>query len=344
MTSDPAAALLETIPIPVVMIAPDETVTAINEPAQRLIGAHMMGRHYITALRQPNLIDKVQQVIRDGETASARFLGREAGRDTVHQVQIAATRSGTVLSFTDMTATEDIGQFRRDFVANVSHELRTPLTALTGFIDTLNGPAKDDPEAQKRFLSIMKREAGRMTRLVDDLLSLSRVEAEGRVRPSDEVSLSAVLIATIANLEPVLDQTGSQIEVDDQSGAALVLGDPNQLRQVVSNLIENAAKYGGKDGEIQISLTEPVYDTALRTESVRLIVKDNGPGIAEHHIARLTERFYRVDSHRSRQIGGTGLGLAIVKHIVNRHRGRLQIESTVGEGSVFFVILPVASA
>ncbi len=340
MTPDTTAALLETIPTPIILIGRDQTVLAMNEPAERLIGSHMKGRHYITALRQPNLLDKVEQVLRNGEAADARYLGRDAGRDTVFQVHIANSPLGVVLSFKDKTADEDIGQLRRDFVANVSHELRTPLTALTGFIETLRGAAKSDPVAQDRFLSIMEREAGRMTRLVDDLLSLSRVEAEGRVRPSDKVDLSAVVSATIAILEPLLDQSDVQIHVDDQSDGALVQGDQNQLRQVVSNLIENAVKYGHEGGNIFISITAPSHEVALRAEGLRLIVRDDGPGIAPHHLARLTERFYRVDSHRSREIGGTGLGLAIVKHIVNRHRGRLQIDSVEGEGTIVTIVLP----
>lgn len=340
MTPDVTAALFETIPVPIVLISRSQTVAVMNEPAERLIGGHMKGRHYITALRQPNLLDKVEHVLRSGEASDARYLGREAGRDTVYQVHIASSPLGIVLSFKDKTADEDIGQLRRDFVANVSHELRTPLTALSGFIETLRGAAKTDPVAQERFLSIMDREAGRMTRLVDDLLSLSRVEAEGRVRPSENVDISAIVGATIANLEPVLDQAGAQIHVDDQSNNARVQGDQNQLRQVVSNLIENAAKYGYQNGNIYISLTEPSHEVALRSEGLRLIIRDDGPGIAPHHVARLTERFYRVDSHRSREIGGTGLGLAIVKHIINRHRGRLQIDSVEGEGTIFTVILP----
>jgi len=343
MHVDTTAALFETIPVPLVLIGKDQTVEAMNAPAQRLIGPHMLGRHYITALRQPNLLDKVEEVIKQGEARNARFLGRDAGRDTVFQVHIARCPLGVVLSFKDKTADEDIGQLRRDFVANVSHELRTPLTALSGFIETLKGAAKSDPAAQERFLGIMEREAGRMTRLVDDLLSLSRVEAEGRVRPSEQVGLSALVSATIANLEPVIDQAGAQVDVDDQSNGALVLGDQNQLRQVVSNLVENAAKYGRKDGNIFISLTAPSHEAALRSQGLRLIVRDNGPGIAPHHLARLTERFYRVDSHRSREVGGTGLGLAIVKHIINRHRGRLQIDSVEGEGTIFTVVLPTVS-
>lgn len=341
MTPELASSLFETIPMPIILIGTDQTIAAMNQPAERLVGGHMRGRHYITALRQPNLLDKIERTIETGESQHARYLGREAERETIYQVQISSCPLGAVLAFTDKTADEDIGQLRRDFVANVSHELRTPLTALSGFIETLRGPAKSDPIAQDRFLSIMDHEAGRMTRLVDDLLSLSRVEAEGRVRPTEPVVLSNVLSETISNLEPVLDQAGATLDIDDQSNGAAVAGDTNQLRQVVSNLIENAAKYGKRDGTIHLTITPPTHEPQLRAEGIRLVVRDEGQGIAPHHLARLTERFYRVDSHRSREVGGTGLGLAIVKHIINRHRGRLQIDSVEGEGSIFSVILPV---
>lgn len=343
MPSDVASSLFEAIPLPLVLIGQDMTITAMNEPAERLFGVHMLGRNYITAIRQPNLLDKIEVVLNQGEVGSARYLGREAGRDTVYQVQISPSSLGLVLAFKDMTADEDVGQMRRDFVANVSHELRTPLTALTGFIETLRGAAKNDEAAQNRFLEIMEREAGRMTRLVDDLLSLSRVEAEERVRPSDPVDLSRLVSATIANLEPVIDQRNMNFHIDDQSGDTCVAGDASQLRQVTSNLIENAVKYGFEGGNIYISITAPTQEVALRAEGLRLVVRDDGPGIPAHHLARLTERFYRVDSHRSREIGGTGLGLAIVKHIINRHRGRLQIDSVEGEGTIFTVILPTHS-
>ncbi len=344
MNQDIASGLIETLPLPVLVIDTDERISAMNEHAVRLIGDHMRGRSYIAALRQPNLLDKVAAVLATGEAQSGRYLDREAGRDTIYQVVIRPSPLGTVVSFVDQTAHEDVGQLRRDFVANVSHELRTPLTALMGFIETLRGVAKSDPVAQDRFLTIMEHEASRMTRLVDDLLSLSRVEAEGRVRPKDSVELSEVLTLTLANLDPVLTKSGVTVDVDDQSDGAVVLGDASQLRQVVSNLLENAAKYGKPEGNINVSISGPEHDPTLRLPTIRLSVQDDGAGIEEHHLPRLTERFYRVDSHRSRAVGGTGLGLAIVKHIINRHRGRLMIESAPGEGTTFSVILPIATA
>jgi two-component system phosphate regulon sensor histidine kinase PhoR len=245
-----------------------------------------------------------------------------------------------VVSFEDVTAIEEAGQMRRDFVANVSHELRTPLTALLGFVETLRGAARNDPAARDRFLQIMEREAGRMARLVEDLLSLSRVEDNERLRPTDPVDLSALVNATTTLLAPVAATAGVVLQTDLPAGPVVVPGDAGQLRQVLNNLIENAIKYGISGGRVLVSVAVAAPDAALRANGVRLTVQDWGEGIAAHHIPRLTERFYRIDTHRSREIGGTGLGLAIVKHIVNRHRGRLRIDSAPGKGTVLTLILP----
>jgi len=281
------------------------------------------------------------KVMREQIAAESIYLGREAGRDTTYAVHISAHVDDIVLSFQDRTDAEDIGQFRRDFVANVSHELRTPLTALLGFIETLRGAARDDPAARDRFLEIMEREAGRMTRLVDDLLSLSRLEANERVKPSENVALSVVVAGALTELEPVTDAAGVQVVFDDQSGGVQVAADAAELRQVLGNLVENAVKYGASGGDVHVSLHAPQHEARLRGQGIRLSVSDQGAGIAPHHIARLTERFYRVDNHRSREVGGTGLGLAIVKHIVNRHRGRFLIESVEGKGTTMTVLLPL---
>jgi two-component system phosphate regulon sensor histidine kinase PhoR len=214
------------------------------------------------------------------------------------------------------------------------------LTALLGFIETLRGAAKDDPAARDRFLGIMEREAGRMNRLVHDLLSLSRVEAEERMRPTDPVDLSAVLRSVVLSLRPLADEAEVTMSLSGTGAPLIVPGDADQLAQVFTNLVENAVKYSGRGRTVTVSLGERSQDPTIRGEAVPVVVADNGDGIPAVHIPRLTERFYRVDSHRSREKGGTGLGLAIVKHIVNRHRGRLRIESEVGTGSRFIVILP----
>jgi two-component system phosphate regulon sensor histidine kinase PhoR len=244
------------------------------------------------------------------------------------------------MTFEDATAAEEAGQIRRDFVANVSHELRTPLTAMIGFIETLRGAARHDQHAQERFLGIMEQEASRMNRLVHDLLSLSRVESEERVRPKARVEIGSLLASVTSALRKIADGQNVRITQIGPDAPTELPGDGDQLFQVFSNLVETAIKYGGPNSEIVMTASSSARDPFLRAPAVRISITDQGPGIDEIHIPRLTERFYRVDNHRSRELGGTGLGLAIVKHIVNRHRGRLRIESKLGEGSTFTVILP----
>jgi len=238
----------------------------------------------------------------------------------------------------EITAVELAEAMRRDFVANVSHELRSPLTALTGFIETLRGAARDDAAARERFLAIMEREAGRMNRLVRDLLHLSRVEAEERVRPTTRIALVDVLKAPMASLRPLAEASGVRLVLEGEEVPSTLPGDADQLVQVFQNLIENAVKYGGAGGVVTVRLSP---DRLPKAAAVRVDVIDRGEGIDEVHLPRLTERFYRVDSHRAREKGGTGLGLAIVKHIIQRHRGRLHVQSRKGEGSTFSVILPL---
>lgn len=345
MMPNHAAGLIAAFPLPAILISASEKIEALNAPAMALFGLDGTGRHYITVLRQPAILDLVEQTMHDGATREARYLGNDTGRDTTWRVTAAGvpTSEGrmTLVSFEDMTALEEAGQMRRDFVANVSHELRTPLTALLGFVETLKGAARDDPVARERFLGIMEREADRMARLVDDLLSLSRVEAEERIRPMMPVDLRGLVEQVAASFEPLAQSAETSLVLYLPAMLPDVPGDSRQLRQVLNNLIENAIKYGGKSEKVEIILSGPAPEPSLRADGIRLVVIDHGDGIAAHHIPRLTERFYRVDSHRSREVGGTGLGLAIVKHIVNRHRGRFRIESEIGKGSQFTVILPV---
>ncbi|MEP0564965.1 MAG: ATP-binding protein, partial [Paracoccaceae bacterium] len=221
-----------------------------------------------------------------------------------------------------------------------SHELRTPLTALLGFMETLRGAARDDPEARDRFLGIMEREAHRMNRLVGDLLSLGRVEAEARVRPTTDVDFTAIIRSVIKTLSPLSDEHQVTFVEEGLERDMILPGDGDQLAQVVTNLVENAVKYAPAKSNVTLKLTRDQHHPMLRGSAVVLEVHDQGAGIDAIHLPRLTERFYRIDDHRSREVGGTGLGLAIVKHILNRHRGRLRITSEKGQGSVFSVILP----
>lgn len=344
MTIDRTATIIDALPLPVLLIDAEQRVRAANDAVSAILGPNLVGNHYITALRQPAIIAAIAEVRQHGDSRVTRYTGRDGAKDTNYRVAVVPAGDDIVLTFEDQTAAVEAGQMRRDFVANVSHELRTPLTALLGFIETLGGAARDDAQARDRFLAIMSNEANRMTRLVDDLLSLGRVEEEERMRPRDHVDLGALLVSVIRGLEPQAKEAGARVALHTDVAAEMVPGDAGQLVQVFTNLIENAIKYGAKNGEINVTLSARQMNARLRGEAVEVVVADNGDGIAEHHIARLTERFYRVDNHRSRQVGGTGLGLAIVKHIINRHRGRLVFQSELGKGTRVSVFLPVAQS
>lgn len=344
--------------MPALLVDRAERVLAANAAAERLLGEGLAGRHVSLFLRQPPVIAAIEASLRDGRPRTARHHADSPAGETVYEVTCrpvrdippadggdseGALRDGLLLCLRDVSDMRQATEMRRDFVANVSHELRTPLTALMGFIETLRGPARDDPAARERFLAIMEAEAARMNRLVSDLLSLNRVESEERVRPQARVELRGILDSTLRTLAPVAEGAGVVLSLETPDGsddAVEVPGDADQLRQVFVNLVENAIKYGGSGGRVTVTLTRVDHDPALRGPAVRVAVADRGPGIESHHLPRLTERFYRADAHRSRALGGTGLGLAIVKHIINRHRGRLKIDSRPGEGATFTVSLP----
>ena len=236
----------------------------------------------------------------------------------------------------DLTEQENVARMRVDFVANASHELRTPLASLRGFIETLQGAARSDPAAQARFLGIMQAQAERMSRLIDDLLSLSRIEMREHVLPTARVDIAAVARDSAMALRSAATAAGLTIEERDTAAPVQVTGERDELMQVAQNLIQNAVKYGRQGGRVTVSVRREGARVALE-------VADDGIGIAAEHIPRLTERFYRVSAKESKERGGTGLGLAIVKHIVNRHRGELRIASTPGHGSTFTVLLPAAA-
>lgn len=331
--------ILSALPSPALRIGPDDRIALLNPAAQDLFGVTSVGRHFAIPLRQPEILEAITAVRVSPGTRVARLVVPGPSQDTVYEAHVTALQNGVVLVFQDLTAMAQMDQMRRDFVANVSHELRTPLTSLLGFIDTLRGPARDDAAARARFLDIMASEAERMNRLVRDLLHLSRVEAEERVRPDREEDMSDLVGQAVATLRPMAEAARIGLNVTGAEVPHILRADRDQMLQVLSNLIENAIKYGSASGAaVEIDLRE---DIGLRGPVLCLTVKDQGEGIDPLHLPRLTERFYRVDSHRSREKGGTGLGLAIVKHIVSRHRGRLVIESEPGKGSKFSVMLPI---
>jgi two-component system phosphate regulon sensor histidine kinase PhoR len=366
MVDDQLKTVIEAVPEPMLHLDTGGTIATSNAAARALLGDWIQGRSYAAVLRQPSILGRIETVQADGMPGEARFELADSAGGTQFRVRITALRDPTarsdvgagasrhplLLHFTDITHLREAEEMRRDFVANVSHELRTPLTAVLGFIETLRGPARNDPSAQDRFLSIMEDEARRMNRLVSDLLSLSRVEAAERMRPSSLVDLGAVLEGTVAAMRPTAELSGNTIRLDLDTGGETpgqgtdgglrhpVLGDRDQLMQVFLNLTENALKYGGPDREVSLSLSREDGSGSMKGNVIRVDVTDHGDGIDPQHVPRLTERFYRVDTHRSRAMGGTGLGLAIVKHIVNRHRGRLKIRSEKGQGSTFSVLFP----
>jgi two-component system phosphate regulon sensor histidine kinase PhoR len=344
MENEQIISIVSGLPYPCVAISMRdfERILCANPEAKVFLGDGIEGRHFYTVFRQPTMIEAIEGAIKSGERQNARVTISKNRRDAFYDATcINIAGQYCLVTFQDRTDQEQIQQMRRDFVANVSHELKSPLAALMGFIETLRTVAKDDPKAQERFLGIMESEAQRMNRLVNDLLSLSEVEATERQRPTENIDLHGLIEQTVDILLPAATARDVTLNVVNQTNTDItVKGDSDQLHQVFNNLIENAIKYGAKEGNVTVTLSQPTYLPALRSEGIEVTVSDDGPGIDPVHLPRLAERFYRIDSHRSRQMGGTGLGLAIVKHIISRHRGRLMVDSVMGQGSNFRVLLP----
>lgn len=344
MTPATIQSYLDAIPLPAVFVSVDQRILGANARAVAINPLAGENQPFVLIFRQPGLIEAIEKCLDQQSARKAVYYHTDGPHEVRFDVTLSYVAgehlSGVLLCFTDVTELEQADQMRRDFVANVSHELRSPLTAILGFIETLQGPARDDPNVRGRFLGIMSSEAGRMNRLVGDLLSLSKVEEDARRRPKDEIDMDALIRSAVRNLAPLAAEDGSNVLYDAPETAPMVVADHDQMMQVFTNLIENALKYGGPKTEVAIHIRDVDRDAGLRGPAWCIDVTDNGPGIDPAHIPRLTERFYRIDSHRSREMGGTGLGLAIVKHILNRHRGRLRIDSTKGKGSTFTVVLP----
>lgn len=339
----PAKTLLDGIPSAVLLLDDDARITVANPGAHELFGRDPTGLNAITYLRQASVLTAIDAALHDGKTTDAEFRHTSTRSERTYRIHVhPVANAGALLTFTDTSEQEHADGIRRDFVANVSHELRTPLTGLTGFIETLRTSARDDAKARARFLEIMEQEARRMGRMVEDLLSLSRVESDERIAPREQVDLSGVLRSVVATLEGKLKEANILIETTGLKETHKVAGDCDQLIQLYLNLLENAIKYGGIDRTIHISIEDVKRDPTLRIRAVQVSIRDEGEGIDPVHLPRLTERFYRVDDHRARDKGGTGLGLSIVKHIVNRHRGRVKITSEQGVGSTFSTIIPAS--
>jgi len=335
------------MPDPVVVLDQDGRVIAFNAKAAVIAPALRRGEPASIALRMPELVEAIREAGLTGKSQriefSARLPSPQWSEAFVARVGLAggeASRAGiVVITVHDLTPIRRVEEMRADFVANVSHELRTPLAALIGFIETLQGPARDDPAARGRFLDIMQAQAWRMARLIDDLLSLSRIELRAHQRPDTPVDLIPIVRQVVDGLQTLARDRDVAIEVTAPVGPLMVPGDRDELTRLFENLIENGLKYGASGKRVDIVLVAAA--TADGTGEARVSVRDYGPGIAAEHLPRLTERFYRVDVGESRTQGGTGLGLALVKHILNRHHGRLTIDSKAGAGATFTARLPM---
>jgi two-component system, OmpR family, phosphate regulon sensor histidine kinase PhoR len=360
-------AVIASLPDPLIMLDRARRIVRANQAAENALGTPLAGRDLIAVLRSPPVIDAVAGAFDSGEGRIVEFsLPVPVERSFLARVEPLPRpiADGTValLTLHDITQAKRTDRMRVDFVANASHELRTPLSTLVGFIETLRGPAREDAVARERFLAIMHEQGQRMSRLVADLLSLSRIELNEHTPPTGQVKLGEIIRTIVDGLE--FKAAGKQMKIvidapppDGQVPTRLddlpaINGDNDELTQVFQNLIDNAIKYGRTSATIGVAgwivapaaagPGTPLPAQRLDRPAVAVAVTDEGDGIAREHLPRLTERFYRIETARSRELGGTGLGLAIVKHILNRHRGALDVDSTVGVGSTFTVHLPIA--
>ena len=347
----PQAALIESLigglPGPAIVLDRDGRVIAFNAASSGIAPSLRRGEPALIALRMPELVDAIRRAGAGRTPQRVEFFERvpldrwfEAFVTPVTLTDAGQAHADILLmTFNDLTPLRRVEEMRADFIANASHELRTPLAALLGFIETLQGPAKDDLAARNKFLAIMQGQATRMARLIDDLLSLSRIELNAHLAPNTALDLAPVVKQVADGLQTLARDRDVTIKVAAPPGALTVLGDRDELVRALENLVENALKYGAAGKRVDITLARSQIRGGLPEAAIA--VRDYGPGIAREHLPRLTERFYRVDVVDSRAQGGTGLGLALVKHVLNRHGGRLSIESTPGEGATFIMHLPL---
>lgn len=321
-----------------ILIVDQARVSAANQSALQLLGSNIIGQNVRMAFRHAGAIERLSdpEAQHSGHPIRLTGIGQQS---QMWDMRIQSIGPGQkMVHLADRSGAQAAEKMRVDFVANASHELLTPLAAVMGFIETLDDPAAgDDAETRGRFLGIMAKETDRMQALVRDLMSLSRIEAEKYDPPQTPVDFAHIVADTIDQLRSGQKERGADIAIDITDNMPPVMGDAGQLRQLASNIVNNAMKYGRAGTPVEVTLV-PSRSGAM----LNFAVADNGDGIAPEHLPRLTERFYRVDSGRSRSVGGTGLGLSLVKHIVDRHRGHLEIRSTVGKGTTVSVLLPVA--
>lgn len=343
--------LVDTLPDILIMTNNDKVIVRTNRAARNIFGQNLAHRYLREVIPNEKLTNAVSAVIQDLQGQQLEFhMEDPVPRDfqaIIERFPIPSEGGiSIVITLTDITAQKRIQRMRADFVANASHEIRTPLASIIGFIETLRGPAKDDPVAREEFLKVMAEQADRMSKLVNDLLSLSKIEMNAHSNPIGKVDLVRIIRSEKQHFEWSCKQKNVTIRLRLNDNLPPTKGDDEELAQVVRNLLSNAIKYTNPDTEIVVTakMTSTLPDDHFFRHLTRAIVfsvQDHGEGIPKEHIPRLTERFYRVDSARTRKVGGTGLGLAIVKHVLNRHHGVLTIDSEVGEGSTFTVYLPV---
>ena len=338
--------LIGGLPQPAIVLDRDGRVIAFNEAAAAIAPALRRGEPALITLRMPELVDAIRRATKRREPQRVEFFERvpldrwfEAFVTPVRLTTGDAGSDILLMTFNDLTPLRRVEEMRADFIANASHELRTPLAALLGFIETLQGSAKDDAAARAKFLAIMQGQAARMARLIDDLLSLSRIELNAHLQPNTPADLVPIVRQVADGLQMLARDRGVEIKVSVPSEPLLVLGDRDELIRALENLVENALKYGAAGKRVDITLARG--QTRAGAPEARLSIRDYGPGIAPEHLPRLTERFYRVDVADSRAQGCTGLGLALVKHVLNRHGGKLSVESTPGAGATFTMHVPL---
>ncbi len=343
--------ILEYLPDAILLLNSDREIIDANQAARDLLSPGFKGRDLALSLRHPDILKAVDAALKGQapdqcEISFSHPISRtfEMRTSRLPEADGPGQDVVVVLILHDITAAIQAVAVRSDFVANVSHELRSPLAALVGFIETLQGAARNDAQAREYFLSIMSAEADRMTRLIDDLLSLSALEVNEHVRPQGQVDLKKILQVVTELLLAKAEVRSMAIKLICQSPVEEVPGDSDELIQVFQNLIDNAIKYGASGSVITLTLKAVDRIPDIGVPGIAVAVHNEGEGVASEYLPRLTERFYRVDKGRSRSMGGTGLGLAIVKHIVSHHRGRLMIQSASGKGSTFTVYLPTSSA
>lgn len=325
---------------PLIIFDRTATIVHANAAAFAAFGGIAPGMSLPLKFRAPEMQALLDGVLSGDVASDVVDYAEKLPVERAYRVSVSSVGHGTdlyVLVFKDQSEARRIDRMRADFIANASHELRTPLASISGFIETLRGPARNDPAARDQFLQIMQSQTGRMARLIDDLLSLSRLEMKPYLKPGTEVDLRETVDSVIDSLGPLASENSVAIERDYADGPLDVPGDRDELFQVFENLLENACKYGQSGGRVVVSIA---HSDAGPQPGIDVTIRDFGPGIPEEHIPRITERFYRVDVETSRTQKGTGLGLSIVKHILTRHNARLSIKSDVGKGAAFSVHLP----